>query len=54
MENGGSELWLAPQHTRLRENLTEQRLAQAEQRIASMESSWFWRARKPWAKLTGR
>ncbi len=39
---------------RLREKLTEQRLTQAEQRIASMESSWFWRARKPWAKLTGR
>jgi SAM-dependent methyltransferase len=39
---------------RLRENLTEQRLAHAEQRVASMENSWFWRARRPWAKLTGR
>ncbi len=39
---------------RLRENLTEQRLSLAEGRIAAMQSSWFWRARKPWARLTGR
>jgi SAM-dependent methyltransferase len=39
---------------RLREDLVEQRLTEAQQRIVAMESSWFWRARKPWAKLTGR
>ena len=31
-----------------------QRLAEAQQRIANMERSWFWRVRRPWAILTGR
>jgi SAM-dependent methyltransferase len=39
---------------RLREDLTAHSLVHAQQRIASMERSWFWRARKPWSKLTGR
>lgn len=39
---------------RLRFDEAREGLAQAQDRMARMESSWFWRARKPWAKLTGR
>jgi SAM-dependent methyltransferase len=39
---------------RLRETLVEQQLMDARRQIADMERSWFWRARRPWAKLTGR
>jgi SAM-dependent methyltransferase len=39
---------------RLGKHLIEQQLADANRRIEDMERSWFWRARRPWAKLTGR
>jgi SAM-dependent methyltransferase len=39
---------------RLHRNDATQRLADAQQRIANMEKSWFWRVRRPWSLLTGR
>lgn len=39
---------------RLRENGVSQQLADARQRIADMERSWFWRLRRPWSIVTGR
>ena len=39
---------------RLREDETKQRLADARHRLANMEKSWFWRARRPWSMITGR
>jgi SAM-dependent methyltransferase len=39
---------------RLREQQVERQLADARRRIADMERSWFWRARRPWSRLTGR
>lgn len=32
----------------------QRELAQARDRIAHMERSWFWRARQVWVRLRGR
>jgi hypothetical protein len=29
-------------------------LTDAQQRIANMEKSWFWRMRRPWSAITRR